>query len=137
MIWRWGRQNEDTIGCGRALGSYEIWGRWVRDPLLALGCADPAERIAALKARDPQRQRNAAIFAEWWTRHGDKPISGAQLCEDVRSLIDPQDRGRQFVASALHRLVGTRAGGFVLTRQEPVGKWGAATYALKCVEAQI
>jgi hypothetical protein len=31
----------------------------------------------------------------------------------------------------LERLAGTRAGGFVLTRQEPVGKWGAATYALR------
>ena len=26
-------------------------------------------------------------------------------------------------------LGGTRAGGFVLTRQEPAGKWGAASYA--------
>lgn len=25
---------------------------------------------------------------------------------------------------------GTRAGGFVLTRQEAAGKWGAATYSL-------
>ena len=28
-------------------------------------------------------------------------------------------------------LVGTRAGGFGLTRQEATGKWGAATYALR------
>jgi hypothetical protein len=34
-IWRWGRQNEHTIPHGRPLGSYEIWGRWVRDPLIA------------------------------------------------------------------------------------------------------
>jgi hypothetical protein len=27
-------------------------------------------------------------------------------------------------------LTGTRAGGFVLTRQEAAGKWGAATYSL-------
>jgi hypothetical protein len=135
-IWRWGRQNEDTIRSGRPLGSYEIWGRWVRDPLLALGCADPAERIAALKARDPQRQRTSAIFAGWWEHHRDKATAAAELCEDVRVLIDPQDRGRQCIASALHSLVGTHAAGFVLTRQEPVGTWGASTYALKHVEAQ-
>jgi hypothetical protein len=28
------------------------------------------------------------------------------------------------------RLTSTRAGGFVLTRQEAAGKWGAATYSL-------
>ena len=27
-------------------------------------------------------------------------------------------------------ITGTRAGGFVLTRQEAAGKWGAATYSL-------
>jgi hypothetical protein len=27
-------------------------------------------------------------------------------------------------------LTGTRAGGFVMTRQEPAGRWGAATYSL-------
>jgi hypothetical protein len=136
-IWRWGRQNEDTIRSGRPLGSYEIWGRWVRDPLLALGCADPVQRIAALKARDPQRQRNAAIFAAWWEHHGDKPIAAAELCDDVRVLIDPQARGRQFVAATLSHLTGTRAGGFVLTRQETAGKWGRTSYALQRVEVEV
>jgi hypothetical protein len=63
-------------------------------------------------------------------RHGEQAVSAAQLCASVRELIDPQGRGRQFVASALARLVGTRAAGFVLTRQEPARKWGHATYAL-------
>ena len=39
-IWRWGRIVSD-IGPGGALGSFEQWCRWVRDPLLALGCQDP------------------------------------------------------------------------------------------------
>jgi putative DNA primase/helicase len=136
-IWRWGRQNEGAIRFGRPLGSYEIWGRWARDPLLALGCVDPVQRIAAIKARDPQRQRTSAIFTIWEQCHGANPVAAAQLDDAVSELIDPQGRGRQFLASALSHLTGTRAGGFVLTRQEPVGKWGAATYALKRVEAQV
>jgi hypothetical protein len=55
------------------------------------------------------------------------------LHEEVQRLLDPQGRGRQFIASVLTRLTGTRAAGFVLTRQEPVGKWGHATYALEAV----
>jgi hypothetical protein len=45
--------------------------------------------------------------------------------------VDPQGRGRQYVSSLVETLVGTRMAGFVFTRQAPVGKWGAATYALK------
>ena len=32
--------------------------------------------------------------------------------------------------TAALQLAGTRAGGFVLTRQEAAGKWGKATYSL-------
>ena len=43
--------------------------------------------------------------------------------EGVRAFVDPQGRGRQHIAAQLVQLTGTRAGGFVLTRQEPAGKW--------------
>jgi hypothetical protein len=135
-IWRWGRQNDRTIPSGRPLGSYEIWCRWVRDPLLALGCADPVKRIAQIKARDPLRQRNAVLFKKWWECHNNRPVSAAELHEEVQRLIDPHGRGRQFIAVALTRLTGTRAGGFALTRQDSVGKWGHATYALETVESE-
>ena len=45
-------------------------------------------------------------------------------------MVDPQGRGRQYLSSQLEKLAGTRMAGFVLTRQAPAGKWGAATYAL-------
>jgi hypothetical protein len=49
----------------------------------------------------------------------------------VRHAADPQDRGRQYLASQLEKLAGTRVASFAFTRQAPAGKWGAATYALK------
>jgi hypothetical protein len=48
----------------------------------------------------------------------------------VLAVIDPQGRGRQYIASRLLQMDSTRAGGFVLTRQPAAGKWSAATYAL-------
>src|ERR1700730_153679 len=49
--------------------------------------------------------------------------------ERNQCLIEAVAR-RQFMAARLVQLAGTCAGGFVLTRQEAVGKWGKATYSL-------
>ena len=66
-IWRWGRQNAMLLPRGKPLGSFETWAEWCRDPLLVLGCRDPVERIEALKANDPRRQRIAELFQVWWS----------------------------------------------------------------------
>jgi hypothetical protein len=129
-IWRWGRLAPD-IKSGLPLGSFEQWCRWVRDPLVALGCQDPAERVSEAKERDGRRQAIAELFTIWWGRHQDKPVAVRELHDDVKQAADPQGRGRQHLASQLEKLAGTRMAGFVLTRQAPAGKWGAATYALK------
>lgn len=133
IIWRWGRQNATELKRGRPLGSYEIWSTWVRDPLMVLGCTDPVERVSTLKANDPQRRHTFEVFDLWWYHHGNQPVKAAELAEPVRSAVDPQGRGRQYVSQCLLRLIGTRVGGFVLTRQDPAGKWGASTYALRRV----
>jgi hypothetical protein len=129
-IWRWGRIATD-IKTGIALGSFAQWCRWVRDPLLALGCQDPVERVSEAKQRDGRRQAVADLFAIWWDKHHDHPVAVRQLHDDVKQAMDPQGRGRQYVSSQAEKLAGTRISGFVFTRQAPAGKWGAATYALK------
>jgi hypothetical protein len=129
-IWRWGRLSSD-IQAGKPLGSFGQWCKWVRDPLLSLGCDDPAERVSEAKERDGRRQTLADLFAIWWEKHQDQPISVRQLHDDVKQAADPQGRGRQHLASHLEKLAGTRMAGFLLTRQAPAGKWGAASYALR------
>ena len=129
-IWRWGRQTSD-IKPGKPLGSFGQWCAWVRDPLLALGCQDPAERVSEAKARDGRRQAVADLFVAWWEHHDAVPVTAKDLHDGVRQLADPQGRGRQFLVATLDKLTNVRMAGFVLTRQAPAGKWGAATYALK------
>jgi hypothetical protein len=129
-IWRWGRQTPG-IRSGRTLGNFEQWCPWVRDPLMALGCQDPAERISEVKERDGRRQIIAELFRVWWEHHRDLPRAVRQLEDNVKQVLDPQGRGRQYLAAQLEKLSGTRLAGFVLTRQAPAGKCGAATYALK------
>jgi hypothetical protein len=65
------------------------------------------------------------------TAMGTSAICFAMRRGSMRRAVDPQDRGRQYIASQLEKLAGTRLAGFVFTRQAPAGKWGAATYALK------
>jgi hypothetical protein len=129
-IWRYGRQNAGELARGKPLGSFETWAAWCRDPLLDLGCRDPVERIGVLKSKDLRRQQIAELFTAWWTYHQSRPIAASDLDLHIKAIIDPQGRGRQYIAAALIRLAGTRAAGFVLTRQEPVGTWTAGTYAL-------
>jgi hypothetical protein len=129
-IWRYGRQHPSELERGRPLGSFEDWCAWVRNPLLTLGCRDPVERIELVKAQDPHRERIAELFCAWEHHHGHDPVRAADLAEPIQRIIDPQGRGRQYTASYLGRLAGTRAAGFVLTRQEAIGIWGAATYSL-------
>jgi hypothetical protein len=133
-IWRWGRQNATRLTRGKPLGSFETWTEWCRDPLINLRCRDPVERIEVLKANDPRRQRIAELFRAWWECHGGAPVTANDLADQVKAIADPQVRGRQYLARFLSGLAGTRAAGFVLTRQEPAGKWTAATYALTQVD---
>jgi hypothetical protein len=102
----------------------------VRDPLLALGCYDPAERVAEAKERDTQRQSMAELFTVWEKRHGNWPVAVRDLHHDVCQLLDPHGRGRQFLSAQLGKLEGTRMAGRILTRQPAPGRWGAGTYAL-------
>lgn len=75
-IWRWGRLQRD-VRRGRNLGSFKQWCRWVRDPLVELGCIDPVERISEAKQRDGRRQAIAELFQVWWQCHGDRPVQRA------------------------------------------------------------
>src|SRR5262245_66200730 len=92
---------------GKPLGSFETWAEWCRDPLVALGCRDPVERIEALKASDPYRQRIADLFRAWWEHHGEDPVKANELASPVKAIADPQERGRQYLATFLTRLAGT------------------------------
>jgi hypothetical protein len=135
IIWRWGRIDGE-IKPGRPMGSFERWCRWVRDPLMALGCQDSADRVREAKERDAQRQSTAEVFTLWSQKHGEQPVAASGLDESVLRMLDPQNRGRQFVSSQLVKLTGTRIAGLVLTRQAPTGKWGSASYAMKCTGAE-
>ncbi len=129
-VWRWGRQHP-KLRPGLPLGSFDQWARWVRDPLLALGCCDPVERLVNAKQNDGHRQELVAVFRLWHQAHGDKPVTAHSLSQVVKDAMDPHKRGRQFIAAYLAKLAGARVAGFTLTKQAPDSKWSADSYALR------
>ncbi len=92
------------------------------------------ERIGEAKERDGRRQSTVELFTTWWDRHADHPVAVRDLHVDVRRLVDPQDRSRQYASAQLEKLAGTRIAGLVLMRQAAAGKWGVATYAMKTAD---
>jgi hypothetical protein len=124
-IWRWGRQN--NLQQGNPLGSYELWNEWCRDPLLALGCRDPVERIDEIKAADPHRRTLVEVFDTWRDKHGDSTIKAKDLDPEVIELIDPRASwkkdgtlsfNRQRVARFLAAHTDTRVGGYRLEQKK-------------------
>ena len=136
-IWRWGRQNPGDLARGLRLGSFETWCEWVRDPLLTLGCADPVQRSRDAKADDPRRRQVMDLYDAWDAKYGALPIASKNLDDAVRAIIDPASRGRQFVASTLDKLTGTRSGGFVLERHRGDSKWGTTRYVLAVADQAV
>ncbi len=125
-IWRWGRQNR--LRPGIPFGSFEVWASWCRDPLLALGCLDPVQGIAELKAEDPLRQHIAEFFEAWHARHGSTLLKFRDLDPDVSAHLGgiPQTR-----VAKLQQFENTRAGGFVLEAIKPRGAWGKKSYRVR------
>lgn len=128
-IWRWGRRND--LKSGLPLGSFEHWSRWCRDPLVALGCTDPVMRISDIKRDDPRRAQLVEFFSLWHDLYGERPQKVKELDIRLRMLADPQGAGsRQSLANFVANLAGTRAAGYVMTRNIPAGIWSASTYAV-------
>lgn len=123
-IWRYGRQNK--LRRGVPLGSYEEWGECCRDPLLALGCQDPAQRGDEIRAKDPVRKQILEVYDTWWQHHQNLLLRQADLAPEVLEVIDQKATrkidgalqcSRQYVSRWLTSHTGTRLGGYVLEEQ--------------------
>jgi hypothetical protein len=127
-IWRWGRLEPD-LPHGQPATSFDQWARWVRDPLVALGCKDVIARHDELKERDPERQKIAAVFAKWWEKHQNAAITYAKVDASIHGIIDPKKQSRQLIVQFLDGLDNTRLGNFHFHIERH--KWSPNKYKLE------
>ena len=93
------------------LGSFEAWSGWVRGALLWLGCADPAETMAAARDSDPKLDALAAVLAQWHAAIGPKRVSAREIVERATSTaaamgVFPSTRQRFLYPDFREALVG-------------------------------
>jgi hypothetical protein len=130
-IWRWGRVAQ-SLPAGQPLGSFEQWCSWVRDPLLALGCKDPAERVAESKERDGRRQVIADLLNTWWKKHGNNPMPVADLAD---ARLSTRNIGDANFSVVLGKARQDADRGIHLEPPNTAWTMGGATYALQKIEA--
>ena len=64
IIRAWVAADSPQTTC-KPLASYGQWSAWVRQPLLWLGMADPAERVFEQLAQDPDRETLGRLLHAW------------------------------------------------------------------------
>jgi hypothetical protein len=74
-------------------GRFEAWSRFVRQPLVWLGCADPCETRRAIEARDPVRDQLGNLLEAWHGVFGDR-------AETVSYAISKTDAAHQAESAA-------------------------------------
>lgn len=57
----------------KSLASFGDWSEYCRQPLLWLGCADPAASVFVAMAEDPDRETLARLLTAWQSVFGNKP----------------------------------------------------------------
>ena len=127
-IIRWGLM-EEKLPRGASC-RFPQWMRFVRDPLMALGCPDPIVRAESDKQLDPEREHLRDVLRTWFEAHGNAPTGVKDLADSVRALLSPSGN-RQAIAPAVQRLAGTRVAGFSCTLQPKGVYYEAARYVVE------
>ena len=110
-----------------ALGSFEIWSRWVRDALIWLGEPDPCGTIERVRAEDPRLQALKAVLHHWETAVGWRAVTVQEVIETATDYLPPVSgidlNKRQFLYPEFREalLVVGGDGGMINSRR--LGTW--------------
>ena len=69
-------------------GSFEDWSRWVREPLIWLGEADPVETADRVREDDPKLCQLTTLIEQWEAAVGNAPVTAKAAIEISGNLPD-------------------------------------------------
>ena len=72
---------------GRRFAGFDDWCRRVRDPLLALGHADPVDALDVTRSVDMEAMRLAAVADGWWGKFADTSKTCAEVIADAGRVL--------------------------------------------------
>src|SRR5262249_39007767 len=109
--WQVARQSE-RVGLS-SFGSFEVWSRRIREPLVWLGQADPCDTIIKVRERDPMRSALNSVLLQWKAPLGVAPYTVQSVISYAVNVVDFQ--------TALVSVAGNRSG--ILVSNHRLGRW--------------
>jgi putative DNA primase/helicase len=89
------------------LGSFGEWSRWVRDPLIWLGEADPVDTMEHVRREDPRLSALSSVLEQWETAIGSAPEAKPHSTLQVVSIANTMPGFPEF-REALLSVAGER-----------------------------
>jgi putative DNA primase/helicase len=100
---------------------FNEWSRYVREPLVWLGLADPVESMAAIRRSDPERMRLRALLIAWEAAFGDQRVTAANAIAKAHdSFATSKDKPLAHLRAALQAVAGEKGG---TISQRRLGNW--------------
>jgi len=112
IIRAWVTAGSPMTTC-KPLASYSQWSAWVRQPLLWLGMADPAERVFEQLAQDPDRETLGRLLHTWRGAFGNVPAM----------IRDAVDKTNTFGNDELHEVLREVAEERGEINRRRLGRW--------------
>lgn len=115
-IARWYMQREHLSLGGLPFAGFDTWCERVRDPLLALGHADPVGALDTTRGTDADDEMLASLMTTWLERIGTAPLTCAEVARRA-STIDGSGLATEPALAAAVGMVAGDAAGRVNTRR--------------------
>lgn len=102
------------------LGSFGEWSRWVRDPLIWLGEADPVATIAQVRREDPRLNALGAVLQQWQGTIGELEVSAR---EAAARAAETDGLGSRLAHPEFHEALLAIAGARGAVSTQRLGTW--------------
>jgi hypothetical protein len=112
--WHLAREAGERL-CLPPFGSFDIWSRRVREPLVWLNAGDPCDTVIKVRANDPFRESLAAVLAQW------RQHLGIGVAYTIQRIITEANAVTDFQAVLL--AVGASNQGSTIISAVKLGRW--------------